>query len=86
MGIDRVLHEAHELAFQIQLERAASKPEKDLVQVEHDLDLLKRLADLQATEDEVRAFRSPAESIYRALQRPTTRQKTFRSMKTRFAI
>jgi hypothetical protein len=56
MGFDRVLHEAQELAFQIKLRLSSSKQEKDLIQVEHDVSLLKRLTDLQATEYEVRAF------------------------------
>jgi len=70
MGMDRVVHEARELAFQIKLDlardggqtrrsaptRQPSNPAVDLVQVQHDLDLLLRLADLQATEYEVRDF------------------------------
>ena len=60
MGMDRVTHEAKELAFRIKLRLAAStakeNPAADLVQVQHDLDLLLRLADLQATEYEVRDF------------------------------
>jgi len=79
MGMDRVTHEAKELAFRIELHLATrdegrgtsgnasqsnasslvtrpSSPQADLVQVQHDLDLLLRLADLQATEYEVRDF------------------------------
>ena len=56
MGMDRVTHEARELAFQIKLRLAHEGQEKDLVQVQHDLDLLTRIADLQATEYEVKDF------------------------------
>ncbi len=56
MGMDRVIFEARELAFEIQLHLAGPGPAADLVRVQHDLDLLSRLSDLQATELEVRSF------------------------------
>src|SRR4029077_1240466 len=49
-------HEANELAFRLKAAEAMSQPEKDLIHVEHDLALLVRVADLQATEQEVREF------------------------------
>jgi len=55
MGMDRVVHEAKELAFRLKMKLAQGQ-EADVVQVDHDLDLLLRLADLQATEYEVRDF------------------------------
>jgi len=54
--IDVVIHEAGELAFRLKLANAKKGPEKDLVQVERDLALVLRVADLQATELEVRDF------------------------------
>jgi SAM-dependent methyltransferase len=62
MGMDRVLFEAKELAYQEEVVLAqtgqadAKTTTADLVRVEHDLNLLTRLADLQATELEVRSF------------------------------
>jgi len=54
MGMDQVTHEAKELAFKIKLSLA--RDAADLVRVEHDLDLLSRITDLQATEMEVKDF------------------------------
>jgi hypothetical protein len=53
---NQVLFDADQLAFQVQLQNAQSSTEKDYLQVRHDLALLLRLCDLQATEQEVRAF------------------------------
>jgi hypothetical protein len=44
------------LAFMVKLQKAGTKREKELVQVEHDLDFLISVAGLQATEAEVRGF------------------------------
>jgi len=55
-GMDRIIYEARELAFQIKHQVAHAAQEKEVVQVLHDVELLKRVADLQATENEVRAF------------------------------
>jgi hypothetical protein len=52
--LDRVLHEAQELAVQIKMQAASRKDERDFIRVEHDLRTLLRVADLQATENEVR--------------------------------
>jgi hypothetical protein len=49
MGIDRILQESQELGFRIKISLAKSQQEKDLVQVQHDLGLFLRVADLQAT-------------------------------------
>jgi len=56
LGLDQVVHQANELAFRIKSRIASTQQEKDLVQVQHDLGLLIRLADLQATGFEVRDF------------------------------
>ncbi|HVO32747.1 MAG TPA: hypothetical protein VMU17_02460, partial [Elusimicrobiota bacterium] len=55
-GLDQILEETQELAFRIKLSLAETQQQKDLVQVQHDLDLVLRVADLQATELEVRLF------------------------------
>ncbi len=44
------------VAFLLKSQLATTPAEKDLVQVDHDLSLLLRVADLQATEQEVRTF------------------------------
>jgi RNA polymerase sigma factor (sigma-70 family) len=54
--LDAVYQEAHQLAFRLKASSAKEKAEKDLVYVEQDLALLLRVADLQATEREVRDF------------------------------
>lgn len=56
MGFDRVTYEAQELAFKIKMRAAQTSPERDLIQVEHDLALLLKISDLQATDYEVRSF------------------------------
>jgi len=56
MGMDHVLHDVQELAFRLEMQTANDGPEKDLVQVEHDLTLLIRMADLQSTQMEVKSF------------------------------
>ncbi len=56
VGMDRLLHEANELSFLIKLRLARTPAEKDLAQVEHDLNLLIRITDLTATEMEVKTF------------------------------
>ena len=123
MGMDRVTHEARELAFRIKLGLAHStadshnsrfatrqirntadsqtsgnpsgpsyanpslanpqsanltsaNPASDLVQVQHDLDLLLRLADLQATEYEVRDF-APRLNQFVALTKSLLAKSTF---------
>ncbi len=53
-GMDQILESTHELAFHIKVALARSSEEKNLAQVQHDLDLVLRVADLQATELEVR--------------------------------
>jgi CheY-like chemotaxis protein/serine/threonine protein kinase len=56
IAMDSVYHEIYQLAFRLKRAEAKSPAEKDLVQVEHDLELLLRVANLQATEMEVRDF------------------------------
>ena len=53
---DKIFHEGGELAFRLKLANAESRQEKDLIHVERDLALLLRVADLRATELEVRDF------------------------------
>ena len=67
-GFDRVLYEARELGFLLEKTTATTSKEKDLVQVTHDLAMLSRLADLQATEYEVRDF-APRMEQFIALSR-----------------
>src|SRR5665213_204710 len=55
-GLDSVVSQAHELAFHVQRGLCNTQDEKDLTQVEHDLSLLIKVADLQATQDDIRAF------------------------------
>jgi len=55
-GMVRVFFEAKELAFRLQLTLAKEQPVRNLLQVEHDLDLLLRVTQLKATENEVRSF------------------------------
>jgi hypothetical protein len=55
-GFDSVINEAQMLAFHIQQGLSSTQAEKDLTQVQHDLTLLAKVADLQATESDVRAF------------------------------
>jgi len=56
LGFDQVTHEADELAFRVKMRATPGRQEKDLIQVEHDLALLLKVANLQATEYEVTAF------------------------------
>ncbi len=56
LGTDRVVFQAKELAQELKRRAAKSQEEKNLAVLEHDLGLLLRLADLQATETEVQAF------------------------------
>ncbi len=97
MGMDRVIHEAKELAFRIKLRLAAVTADDsrngsaavDLVQVQHDLDLLLRLADLQATEYEVRDFAPRLNqfvALTKALLAKTERAKGFDEISIRRLI
>lgn len=57
MGMDRILFEAHEYAYRVK--KAMAGDNKDLlhlIQVQHDIDLLLRVTELKATENEVKAF------------------------------
>jgi hypothetical protein len=56
MGFDRVTYEAQELAFKIKMRVSQNSAERDLIQVAHDLALLLKIADLQATDYEVHSF------------------------------
>jgi RNA polymerase sigma factor (sigma-70 family) len=71
---DLLLREASDLAFHLQAAHAASKQEKDLLYVAHDLSLLLRVADLRATEREVRDF-GPRMNEFVALAGALTNQK-----------
>jgi hypothetical protein len=44
------------IAFILQIQKAKSKQEKNLIQVEHDLELLQKVTNLQAVENQVRSF------------------------------
>ena len=58
-GIDvggRSMGDIESTAYLLKTQMAQTPREKDLVQVEHDLDILLKVADLQATEKEVRTF------------------------------
>jgi hypothetical protein len=52
----RLWEDAETLAFTLKIQKAQTRQEKDLVQVERDLDFLIKVANLQATENEVRSF------------------------------
>lgn len=55
-GMDQVQHDAKEWAFDLKLAAAKEGPETDLVQVEHDLELLIKMTNLQVTEAELKTF------------------------------
>jgi hypothetical protein len=52
----RFFEDIQSLALILKIQKSKTQQEKDLVQVQHDLGLLLRVADLQATEAEVRSF------------------------------
>jgi hypothetical protein len=53
---ERLYDDIQAVAFMLKLQMAANRAEKDLIQAEHDISLVLRVADLQATESEVRSF------------------------------
>jgi serine/threonine protein phosphatase PrpC len=67
-----LLQETNELAFRLSLANADSRAEKDFIQVNHDLALLLRIADLQAVESEVRDF-APRLNEFIALAKALTK-------------
>ena len=53
---DHLVDAIESLAFILKIQKATTQEERDLVQVEHDLAILIKVANLQATEQEVRSF------------------------------
>jgi len=83
-GFDRVLQEAEELAYRTKQHLARTQQEKDFVQVEHDLALLLKIADLQATEYEIEAFAPRLNALPRYAIRFSCITSLKRSMKRLF--
>jgi hypothetical protein len=54
--IEQFWETSEAMAYMVKLQKAQTSEEKDLVQVEHDLGFLLKVANLQATEQEVRSF------------------------------